>query len=70
MEGKIGSFYRQNINERILPTSITEEGKQLFFELFGVTFEQAKELATWEGEVGKYWKGYIYLSQGGICQKH
>ena len=65
MEKSPYRFNQQTVNERILPTSITEEGEQLFLELFGVSFSQAKELATWEGEVGKYWKNvFILLKEG------
>lgn len=49
-------FNQQTVNERTIPTSITSEGEQLFIELFGIPFQEAKELATWEGEIGEHFR--------------
>lgn len=57
MEKVSSIFTGQSINERILPTTITSEGEQLFEELFGITFQEAKECATWEGEIGEHFRG-------------
>lgn len=35
-----------------IPSGITPEGDELFKDLFGISFEQAQDLATWEGEIG------------------
>lgn len=43
--------------ERNIPTDITDEGERLFFELFEISFKEAQELATWEGEIGDKYRG-------------
>ena len=40
-----------------IPSGITPEGEELFKELFGISFTQAQDLATWEGEIGERWRG-------------
>ena len=50
-----------------IPSGIAPEGEELFEELFGISFKQAKDLATWEGEIGEYWREvfeYIYDYKG------
>ena len=39
-----------------IPSGITPEGNELFKDLFGISFEQAQDLATWEGEVGERYR--------------
>lgn len=48
-----------------IPSGITSEGEELFKELFGISFTQAQDLATWEGEVGeRYRLLFKYLKEG------
>ncbi len=48
-----------------IPSGITPEGDELFKDLFGISFEQAQELATWEGEIGeRYRLLFKYLKEG------
>ncbi len=48
-----------------IPSGITPEGDELFKDLFGISFKQAQDLATWEGEVGeRYRLLFKYLKEG------
>lgn len=40
-----------------IPSGITPEGEELFEDLFGISFKAAQDLATWEGEIGEYFRG-------------
>jgi len=44
-----------------IPIGITPEGEELFKELFGISFEQAQDLATWEGEIGERYRNIFKL---------
>ena len=48
-----------------IPSGITPEGDELFKDLFGISFKQAQNLATWEGEIGeRYRLLFKYLKEG------
>ena len=48
-----------------IPSGITPEGDELFKDLFGISFEQAQDLATWEGEIGERYRVlFKYLKEG------
>ena len=54
---------RDNFSE--IPKSISQEGEEEFFLLFGIPFHAAQELATWEGEIGdRYRNIFKYLKEG------
>jgi len=46
---------RDNFSE--IPKSISQEGEEEFFLLFGIPFHAAQDLATWEGEIGEHFRG-------------
>jgi hypothetical protein len=52
--------FRRIVHEREtdnqIPSGITPEGDELFKDLFGISFEQAQDLATWEGEIGERYR--------------
>lgn len=52
MNGKEDS--RTQYNE--VPISITSEGEELFFSLFGIPFKAAQDLAKIQGEVGERYR--------------
>lgn len=48
-----------------IPIGITPEGEKLFEDLFGISFTQAQDLATWEGEIGEQYRNlFKYLKEG------
>ena len=54
---------RDNSSE--IPKSISQEGEEEFFLLFGISFHAAQELATWEGEIGDRFRLiFKYLKEG------
>lgn len=44
-----------------IPQSITQEGEELFFSLFGIPFKAAQDLAKMEGEIGSHWRTIFKL---------
>lgn len=53
-------MHERETNNQI-PSGITPEGSELFKDLFGISFEQAQDLATWEGEIGERWRAIFNL---------
>lgn len=51
--------YRVQFSE--IPQSVTQEGEELFFDLFGIPFKEAQELAKWEGEIGDRFRNIFKL---------
>ncbi len=44
-----------------IPKSISQEGEEEFFLLFGIPLHAAQELATWEGEIGERFRNIFKL---------